>query len=166
MEPGDPVLLQPCGELVHVGYDRLVRLRLNSDANKCKSLTAFPGIEDFTAVILLQNDPMAGSDFYGYSPLLSANTAWLFSRVWMGHFGASETELTHALEVANLHRQIDVVCWLETASVLLARFAGGGAASLDHARRAVESAEKAGTSFPACLLAGHSEWLMASAEIG
>jgi class 3 adenylate cyclase len=131
---GDPVLTGALHDLVIWAYALAGRLAAVPEAYS-------------KAVTLLQSDPMAGIDFYGFSPLLSVNTAWLFSRVWMGHFDESETELTHALEIANLYRQLDVVCWLETASVLLARFAGGGAGSLDHARRAVESAEKAGTAF-------------------
>jgi tetratricopeptide (TPR) repeat protein len=74
--------------------------------------------------------------------LLSARNAWLFARVWMGHFGEAERELRHAREVAKAHKQFDVLCWLETATVFLARFGGNVAAPLAHARRAVELADK------------------------
>jgi hypothetical protein len=112
-------------------------------------LGRFAGVrESYTrAVTLLGDDPTAGIDFYGISPLLSLTNAWVFSLVWMGRLGEAERELTRAREVAKQHRQLDVLCWLEAATVSLARFGGNVVRPLDHARSASELAEKVGNAF-------------------
>jgi class 3 adenylate cyclase len=99
------------------------------------------------AVALLGDDPTAGIDFYGISPLLSATNMWLYVLVWMGRFAEAERELMCAREVAKHHQQLDILCWMETDTVLLARLGGNVVRPLDHARNATELAEKVGNAF-------------------
>jgi tetratricopeptide (TPR) repeat protein len=99
------------------------------------------------AVALLGDDPMAGIDLYGYSPLLYVTNTWLWALVFMGRFGDAEHELTRAREVAKQHQQLNVLCIIETITVLLARLGGNVVRPLDHARSATELAEKVGNAF-------------------
>ena len=55
--------------------------------------------------------------------------------------------LARAREVARQHEQLDALCWLETVTVLLARLGGNILRPLDHARTAMELAEKVGNAF-------------------
>lgn len=96
------------------------------------------------AVALLGDDPTAGTDFFGISPLLSVTHLWLWAAIWMGRFGESERELARVREVAKQCQQLDIVCYVETTTVLLARLGGNIARPLDHARSAIELAEKIG----------------------
>ncbi len=99
------------------------------------------------AVALLGDDPMAGIDFYGISPLLNLASAWFYALVLMGRFGEAERELTRAREIAKQHQQLDPLCYIEAETVFLARLGGNVARPLDHARSAIELAEKVGNAF-------------------
>jgi adenylate cyclase len=99
------------------------------------------------AVALLGDDPMAGIDFYGYSPLLNVTHPWFWALVYMGRFDEAEHELTRAREVAKQHQQLSMLCMMETITVLLARLGGNVVRPLDHARSATELAEKVGSAF-------------------
>ena len=65
----------------------------------------------------------------------------------MGRFGEAEHELTRAREVAKQHQQLDMLCIMETITVLLARLGGNVVRPLDHARSATELADKVGNAF-------------------
>jgi tetratricopeptide (TPR) repeat protein len=99
------------------------------------------------AVALLGDDPTAGIEFYGISPLLNMASAWFYALILMGRFGKAERELTRAREMAKQHRQLDVLCYVEAEMVFLARLGGNVVQPLDHARIATELAEKVGNAF-------------------
>ena len=86
----------------------------------------------------------------------------------MGRFGEAEHELTRAREVAKQHQQLDLLCSMEAVTVLLGATRGNVVRRpLDHARSAIELAEKVGNAFVARRgERGHSEWLMASPKNG
>jgi hypothetical protein len=100
------------------------------------------------AVALLGDDPMAGIDFYGISPLLNVTQSWLYPLVWMGRLGEAERELRRTREVAKQHQQFDMLCYMNAATVFLARFGGNVVRPLDHARTATDLAEKVGSPDP------------------
>jgi tetratricopeptide (TPR) repeat protein len=133
-ETGDPVLIGAFQDGVIWAYAALGRF---TAAEECYT----------RAVALLGDDPMAGANFYGISPLLNVTHNWLYGLVWMGRFGEAERLLTRAREVAKQHRQFDMLCVLEVVTVVLARLGGNVASPLDHARNATELAEKVGTAF-------------------
>jgi adenylate cyclase len=96
------------------------------------------------AAPLLGDDPTAGTAFYGISPLLSVTNLSVWTWVWMGHFGEAERELKRVGRVAKQHQQFDILCYMETATVLLARLGGNVVRPLDHARSASELADRLG----------------------
>jgi hypothetical protein len=96
------------------------------------------------AVTLLGEDPTAGIDLWGMSSLLSVTHVWIYVLAWTGRLGEAERELRHACEVAKQHQQLDMLCWMETATVYLARLGGNIVRPLEHARTAIELAEKVG----------------------
>jgi len=65
----------------------------------------------------------------------------------MGRLGEAENTLARAREVARQHEQLDALCWMEANTVLLARLGGNVVRPLDHARAAMELAEKVGNAF-------------------
>src|SRR5262249_55417023 len=73
------------------------------------------------AVTLLGVDPTAGIDLWGMSSLLSVTHVWIYVLAWTGRLGEAERELRHACEVAKQHQQLDMLCWMEAATVYLAR---------------------------------------------
>jgi tetratricopeptide (TPR) repeat protein len=99
------------------------------------------------AAALLGDDPTAGIDVWGISSLLSVTHSWVYALAWMGRFREAEVELWRASEVARQQQWFDVLIWMETATVYLARLGGNVARPLDHARRAMELAEKIGEAF-------------------
>ncbi len=133
-QTGDPVLIGALHDNVIIAHTMLGRLDEAQEAYT-------------RAVALLGDDPTVGIDFYGISPLLSVTNMWLYTLVWMGRFGEAERELRRAREVAKQHQQLDILCWLETCTVLLARLGGNVVRPLDHAGSATELAEKVGNAF-------------------
>jgi class 3 adenylate cyclase len=130
-ETGDPVLIGAVHDNVIFAHAMLGQLAAAQ--------------EGYTkAVALLGDDPTAGVDFYGISPLLSVTTMWLWALVWTGRFGEAERGLTRAREIAKQRQQLDILCYMETVTVLLARLGGNVVRPLDHARSATELAEKVG----------------------
>src|SRR5262249_35687850 len=99
------------------------------------------------AAALIGDDPTAGTDFFGISPLLSVTHMWINALVWMGRFGEAEHELARVREVAKRHQQLDILCYSEVHTVFLARLGGNVVRPLDHARNATELAEKVGNAF-------------------
>jgi tetratricopeptide (TPR) repeat protein len=86
-------------------------------------------------------------DFYGISPLLNMTSAWLYALISMGRFGEAEREFASARELAKQHRQLDALCYIEAIALYLAWLGGSVARPFDHARAAVELAEKVGNAF-------------------
>jgi adenylate cyclase len=96
------------------------------------------------AVTLLGEDPTVGIDLWGMSSLLSVTHVWAYVLVWMGRFSEAERELRRVREVAKQLRQLDMLCWLEAATVYLARLGRNIVHPLEHACNAIELAEKVG----------------------
>jgi hypothetical protein len=61
----------------------------------------------------------------------------------MGRFGEAERELARLREVAKHCQQLDILCYLQTITVLLARLGENVVRPLDHARGSSELAQKA-----------------------
>jgi class 3 adenylate cyclase/tetratricopeptide (TPR) repeat protein len=133
-QTGDPLLIGALHDFVITAYAHLGPLALADQGYK-------------RASDLLRNDPTAGVDFYGISPLLNMASAWQYALVSMGRFEEAAHEVKCARELAKQHRGLDVLCYIEAIAVYLARLGGNVVRPLDHARAAVELADKAGNAF-------------------
>jgi tetratricopeptide (TPR) repeat protein len=133
-QTGDPLLIGALHDFVVTAYAHLGPLSPADESYK-------------RAAGLLGNDPTAGMDFYGISPLLNMTSAWLYALISMGRFGEAEREVASARELGKQHRQLDALCYIEGITLYLARLGGSVARPFDHARAAVELAEKVGNAF-------------------
>jgi tetratricopeptide (TPR) repeat protein len=133
-QTGDPVLIGAVHDAVIWMHAMLGRLTEAQEAYA-------------RAIALIGDDPTAGVDFFGVSPWASTTNMWLYSLVWAGRFGEAEHQLRRACDIARRHQELDHLCYMETATVLLARLGGNVARPLDHARSAAELAEKLGNAF-------------------
>ena len=130
-QTGDPLLIGAVHDNVIFAHAALGRLDAAQEAYA-------------KAVALIGDDPTAGIDFYGISPLLNVTCIGSWALVWMGRFREAEQGLTRAREAAKQYQQFDVLVYVETATVLLARLGENVVGPLDHARGATELAEKVG----------------------
>jgi class 3 adenylate cyclase/tetratricopeptide (TPR) repeat protein len=130
----DPVLIGALHDFVITAYAHLGPLAVADEGYR-------------RASSLLRNDPTAGVDFYGISPLLNMASAWHYALVSMGRFEEAAHEGKRARELAKQHRGLDVLCYIEAVAVYLARLGGNVMRPLDHARAAVELADKVGNAF-------------------
>jgi class 3 adenylate cyclase/tetratricopeptide (TPR) repeat protein len=98
-----------------------------------------------TACQRLPEDPALGAEFTGYSPFL----AILFTRAWMlcrlGRLNEATAVSEQAETLARTHGDNEVLTWLQWVRIELDIIFANPVAARDHARRAVEAAEKSAT---------------------
>jgi tetratricopeptide (TPR) repeat protein len=91
------------------------------------------------------DDPTLGADVLGFSPHIFALSFRGWVATSMGRHDEAETDLDRAVELARQQGDAEVLGWAHGAYVWLARNTGRPVAALNHARHAVEIAERIGS---------------------
>ena len=93
----------------------------------------------------LPADPALGAEFTGYSPFLGTLTgqAWILCR--LGRLNEAATVFERVEHLARIHRDSEVHTWLQLPRIELDVNLANAAAAREHARRALEMAEKSAT---------------------
>ena len=95
----------------------------------------------------VEEDPRLGADIFGVSPYILLLLCRGNCLRHMGRLKESARDLDRAVELARSHEQFEVLTSVHKGQVHLARVMGDAQPALDHARGALEAAEKIDSSF-------------------
>jgi class 3 adenylate cyclase/tetratricopeptide (TPR) repeat protein len=104
------------------------------------------GIEScVTTCQRLPADPALGAEFTGYSPFLGLlhGQAWILAR--LGRLSDATAVCERAEHLARAHGDSEVLTWVQLPRIEVDVSCADAAAARDHARRALETAEKSAT---------------------